>query len=136
VVAGDAEIKFGQDHNIHGILVVVYLFFWGLCGLKTQEAPHVNKDSSPVAVCFLFIDMIQLLVAAETNKYCNQYLDTLDNDNRCSRLPDMIVEEMYVFLALIIQMRQNDNRLLIHSWTVQHTILQQHDEMQLILQKQ
>jgi hypothetical protein len=47
--------------------------------------------SSQITVHFLFfMDVIQLLVA-EMNKYCNQYLDTLDNDDRWSRLPDLIV---------------------------------------------
>jgi hypothetical protein len=49
------------------------------------------------------MEVIQLLVA-ETNKYYNQYLDTLDNDDRCPQLPDVTVQEMYVFLKTIIQM--------------------------------
>jgi hypothetical protein len=34
------------------------------------------------------MDTIQLLIP-ETNKYYNQYLSTLDNDNECSRFPVM-----------------------------------------------
>jgi hypothetical protein len=40
----------------------------------------------------------------ETSKYYNQYLDTPDNDGRCSGLPDVAVQEMYTFLATIIEM--------------------------------
>jgi hypothetical protein len=60
----------GEDHP----------FIGDPSGLKTQEAPYVNKNSSPTTIFHLFFtDVIQLLVA-ETNKYYNQYLDTLDND--------------------------------------------------------
>jgi hypothetical protein len=59
----------------------VHPFIGALSGLKIQEAPHVNTDSLPITVfLLLFMDVIQLLVA-ETNKYYNLYLDTLDNDN-------------------------------------------------------
>jgi hypothetical protein len=51
--------------------------------------------------------IIQLLVA-ETNKYCNQYLGAPDSDSRCLWLPDMTVQKLCVFLALIIQMGHNE----------------------------
>jgi hypothetical protein len=54
----------------------------------------VNKDSIPVTLSLLlFVEVIQLLVV-EINKYYNQYLDTLDNDGRCSQLPDVTIQEM------------------------------------------
>jgi hypothetical protein len=58
-------------------------FIGAVSGLKIQEASVVNKGSSLITDFFLlfFMDMIQLLVA-ESNKYSNQYLDTLDSDNR------------------------------------------------------
>jgi hypothetical protein len=66
----------------------------------------VNKDSTPITIFLLFfVEVIQLLVA-ETNKYCSQCLDTPDNDGRCSWLPDVIVKDMFIFLAIIIQMGQ------------------------------
>jgi hypothetical protein len=50
----------------------------GAVGLNTDEAPHVNKDSTPFCVFMLyFIGIIRLLVE-ETNKYYHQYLDDLD----------------------------------------------------------
>jgi hypothetical protein len=40
----------------------------------------VNKNSGPITTFLLFfLEVIQLLVAG-TNKYCNQYFDTLDSD--------------------------------------------------------
>jgi hypothetical protein len=78
-------------------------FIGGTSGLKTKEAPYVNNNSSPTTTFYLFFMHIQLLVA-ETNKYYNQHLDTLDNDDGHSQLPDVTVQKMYVFLALTIHM--------------------------------
>ena len=51
------------------------------------EAPHINKDSSPLSILMLFFfEIIQLLVE-ETNRYYHQYLDTLDE--WWSSLPDV-----------------------------------------------
>jgi hypothetical protein len=61
----------------------VHPFIGVLSGLKIQEAPHENEDSSPIAIFILFfMDVIQLLVA-ENNKYYNHYLDTIGNDDGC-----------------------------------------------------
>jgi hypothetical protein len=87
----------GCGYNAHGIQVYVWLrpqhpwsshdvhpFTLGPSGLRIQEVPRVNKDSMPITTFLLFfMELIQLLVA-ETNKSYNQYLDTLDNDRRCS----------------------------------------------------
>jgi hypothetical protein len=60
---------------------------------------------------------IILLVVVKTNKYCNQYLDTLHNENRCSQLPDMTVQEMQIFLAHIIQMGHDEWDILKGYWS-------------------
>jgi len=44
-----------------------------------------------------FVEIIQLLVE-ETNRYHHQYLDTLDKGQ--SLLPDVTVQEMFLFLAI------------------------------------
>jgi len=46
---------------------------------------------------FFFLEIIQLL-EVETNRYYNQYLNTLDNVQ--STLPDVTVQEMYSFWLL------------------------------------
>jgi hypothetical protein len=51
----EAKKKFGQDHNIHRILVV-FILSLELGGMKIQEAPHVNKDYITLLFLF-FIDM-------------------------------------------------------------------------------
>jgi hypothetical protein len=76
--------------------------------MRIQEMmPHGNKDSTtPITIFLLFFkEVIQLLVA-ETNKYYNQYLDTLDNDGGHLQLPDTTVQEMYIFFD-----NNNTNRI-------------------------
>jgi len=51
----------------------------------------------------LFLEIIQLLVK-ETNNYYQQYLDTLDEESPCL---DVTIQEMYCFLAIIVQMGHN-----------------------------
>jgi hypothetical protein len=46
-----------------------------------------------------FFDIIQLLME-ETNRYYHQYLDTLDEER--SPLPDVTVQEMCLFVAIIV----------------------------------
>jgi hypothetical protein len=89
----------------------VHPFTWHPSRVRIQEAPHVNKDSTPITIFLLFfMEVIQLLVA-ETNKYSNQYLDTFENDGGCLRFPDVTVQEMYTFLDIIIQMGHVKNIL-------------------------
>jgi hypothetical protein len=71
---------------------VIHKFTGGPSGLRQNEAPHINKDSSPLSVFMLsFIEIIPLLVE-ETNRYYHQYLDTLEGR---SPLPDVTIQEMY-----------------------------------------
>jgi hypothetical protein len=79
-------VKFilGQGHRTPGILVVSILSLEVSSGLRIQDVPHMNKDSTPITVFLLFLmELIQLLMA-ETNKYYNQRIYILDNDSRCS----------------------------------------------------
>jgi hypothetical protein len=79
----------------------------------------VKKDSTPITIfLLLFFKMIQLLVA-EANKYNNQYLDTLDSGGGHSQLPDMAMQEMYmyVFVAIIVQMVHDVRDMLNDYWS-------------------
>jgi len=49
----------------------------------------------------LFFEIIQLLVE-EANGYYHQYLDTLEEGR--SSLPDMTIQEMCLFLTIIVHM--------------------------------
>jgi hypothetical protein len=61
-----------------------------------------------------FLEIIQLLVV-ETNRFYNQYLDSLNDI--WSPLPDMTLKEMYSFLALILQMGHDIRDTLKAYWT-------------------
>jgi hypothetical protein len=58
-----------------------------------------------------FLEIMQLLVE-ETNRYYHQYLDTLDEG--CSPLPDVTVQEMYLFLSVTVLLpKRQTGRLLV-----------------------
>ena len=45
-------------------------------GVKRSEAPHINKDSSPLSVLMLFFTEICHLMVEQTNVYYQQHLST------------------------------------------------------------
>jgi len=70
-------------------------------GVKKNEAPHINKDSSPLSVLMFFIENFHLLVE-QTNVYYQQHLDRQAGPSR--RLPDVTLPDMMTFVALALQM--------------------------------
>jgi hypothetical protein len=79
-----AKFVFDQDHRMLGIAGGVHPFIGGPSGMRIQEVPRVNKNSTPITIFLpFFMEEIQLLVA-ETNKYYSKYLDIFDNDGGCS----------------------------------------------------
>jgi hypothetical protein len=77
-------------------------FSGGARGANLNEAPHVNKDSTPLCVFMLYFTAIIHLLVVETNRYYHLYIDSLD-DGRSPR-PDVTDSEMFLFLGIIIQM--------------------------------
>ena len=71
-------------------------------GLKNSEAPHINKDSSPLAVLMLFFTEIFLLLVEQTNLYYQQHLDRQAGPS--CRLPDIMLPDIMTFTALALQM--------------------------------
>jgi hypothetical protein len=59
-----------------------------------------------------FFEIIRLLVE-ETSRYYHQYLDTLDGQ---STLPGMTVQEICLFLAIIVQMGHDQMETLEDYW--------------------
>ena len=57
----------GRNTNIHP-------FVSPAKGVKKSEAPHINKDSSPLSVLMFFTEIFHLLVE-QTNVYYQQHLD-------------------------------------------------------------
>jgi hypothetical protein len=77
-------------------------FSCGAVGIKLSEAPHVNKDSTPLCIFMLYFSEIIHLLVGETNQYCLQYLNKLEDGP--SPLLDVTDSEMFLFLGIIGQM--------------------------------
>ena len=85
----------GRNINVHP-------FVGPAKGVKKSEAPHINKDSSPLSVLLLFYTEILHLLVEQTNLYYKQFLDRQAGPSR--RLPDITLPEMMTFIALALQM--------------------------------
>jgi hypothetical protein len=76
------------------------MFTGGYSGLRQNEAPTINKDSTTLSVFMLyFLEIIYLLVE-ETNKYYQQYFDIPDRGQ--SPLPHVTIQKICSFLAIIV----------------------------------
>jgi hypothetical protein len=51
--------------------------------LGKSEAPHINKDSSPLSVLMLYFTEIFHLLVEQTNVFYQQHLDKLDLATNC-----------------------------------------------------
>jgi len=85
----------GRNTNIHP-------FVGSPKGVKKSEAPHINKDSSPLPVLMFFFTEIFHLLLEQTNVYYQQHLDRQARPSR--RLPDITLPDMMTFIALALQM--------------------------------
>jgi hypothetical protein len=81
----DDTQKTENTQSQHGA-PVIHRFTGGPSGIHHNEAPTINKDSTPMAV--------------ETNRYYHQYLDSMDD--RQPPLSDMTLKEIYSFFALTL----------------------------------
>jgi len=84
----------GRNTNIHP-------FVRPAKGVQKSEAPHINRDSSPLSVLMLFFTEIFHLLVEQT-VYYQQYLDGEAGPSR--RLPDITLPDMKTFVALALQM--------------------------------
>ena len=84
----------GRNTNIHPFVSPVK-------GVKKSEAPHINKDSSPLSMLMFFTEIFHLLVE-QINVYYQQHLDR--QARPICRLPDIMLSDMMTFVALALQM--------------------------------
>ncbi|PNF38713.1 hypothetical protein B7P43_G16719 [Cryptotermes secundus] len=84
-------------------------------GLNINEAPHVNKDSTPFCVSILYFAWIIRLLVEETNRYYHQHLDKLQDG--LSPRPDVTDSQMFLFLGIIIQMGHDIRDRLKDYWS-------------------
>jgi hypothetical protein len=71
----------------------IHLFTDDMTGKRQNVAPHINKALTPFSVFTLLVE--------KTNQYYQQYLDFLDNEP--SPVPNVTESEMFLYLAIIIQ---------------------------------
>jgi hypothetical protein len=90
-------------------------------GLRQNETPNINKDSSSLRIFMLFFLEIMQLLVEETNRNYNQYMDTLDEG--CSPLSDMTIKEMCLFLPVFVQMGHEQRNRLKDYWSTLEQIL-------------
>jgi len=69
---------------------------------EKNEAPHINKDSSPPSVMMLFSTETFHLLVEQTYIYYQQHLDRQAGPS--CRLPDITLLDMMTFVALALQM--------------------------------
>src|SRR5215471_10394447 len=98
----------GSNTNIHP-------FVGPEKGLKKSEAPHINKDSSPLSVLMLFFTEIFHLLVEQSNMYYQQHLDRQAGPSR--RLPDITLPDMMTFIALALQMGHDPKDTLHDYWS-------------------
>jgi hypothetical protein len=78
----------------------VHRFTGGDREKKKNEAPHINKESSPLRVFVLYFASVIDLLVRETNRYYHEYLDR--RDETPNPLPDIINPDMFLFLGIIL----------------------------------
>jgi hypothetical protein len=93
----------------------------GAVGINLNEAPHVNKESSPLCVFMLFFKGIIHLLVEEANQHYHQYLDSLED--RHSPLPDVMDAETFLCLAVTIRMGHEIRDRLRDYWTTAEQFL-------------
>jgi len=83
-------------------------------GKKDNEASHINDSSSSLSVFLLYFAEIITLLVVKTNRYYHDYVDRLDDEPSPER--DVTEVEMFVFLALTIQMGHGIRDKLTDYW--------------------
>jgi len=96
---------------------VAHTYTGGPRGKKDNEVPHINDGSSPLSAFLLYFAEIITLLVVETNCYYHDYIDRLDDEP--SPEPDVTEAEMFVFLALTIQMEHGVKDKLTDYWSTQ-----------------
>jgi hypothetical protein len=94
----------------------IHQFTGDKTGMRQNAAPHINKDSTPDSVFMLYFAAVITLVVEETNRYYRQYLETLYDGP--SPAHDITECEMFLFLAIIVQMGHDIRDSLKDYWTV------------------
>jgi hypothetical protein len=95
--------------------ITVHPFVGPAKGVKRSEAPHINKDSSPLSVLMLFFSQILHLLVEQTNLYYQQHVDKQAGPS--CQLPDITMSDMMTFIALALQMGHDLKDTLHDHWS-------------------
>jgi hypothetical protein len=85
-------------------------------GISQSAVPNILPETSPLTIFFLFFRQIFVILLRETNRYFHQYLASLDEAGIAAQQPDITMEEMYRFFAIIIQMGHDQRDCLKDYW--------------------
>jgi len=82
---------------------------------KSSEAAHITPASTLLSVLLLYFAEIVTLLVVETNRYYHQFLDNFEDGPSPRR--DVTEAEMFLFLALTLQMGHTVQDRLEDYWT-------------------
>ena len=82
---------------------------------KSSEAAHVTAQSTPLSILMVFFVEIITLLVVETNCYYHDCVDSTDEQHHPQH--DVTKAEMFVFLALTLQMGHTVQGRLEDYWT-------------------
>jgi len=94
---------------------VAHTYTGGPRGKEDNKASHIYDGSSQLNVFLLYFAEIITLLVVETNHYYQDYIDRLDDGS--SPEPDFTEAEIFVFLALTIQMGHGIRDKLTDYWS-------------------
>jgi hypothetical protein len=86
-------------------------------GISRSAAPNINAESSPFSIFILFFQQVFQILLQETNRYFHQFMARQDAPGPSVQPPDVTIEELYNFLAIIIQMGHDQRDTLRDYWS-------------------
>ncbi|PNF34306.1 hypothetical protein B7P43_G15809, partial [Cryptotermes secundus] len=86
-------------------------------GINRSAAPNINAQSSPFSIFILFFQQIFQILLQETERYFHQFMACQDAPGPSVQPPDITIEEIYNFLAIIIQMGHDQRDTLKDYWS-------------------
>jgi hypothetical protein len=85
-------------------------------GINRAAAPNISDQSSPFSIFILFFQQVLQIVLQETNRYFHQFMAFQDIPGPSVQPPNITIEELYKFLAIIIQMGHDQRDTLKDYW--------------------
>jgi hypothetical protein len=86
-------------------------------GVNRSAASDINAESLPFSVFLLFFGQIFQIVSDETNHYFHQYMASKNTESTSAHSPDITIEEINTFFALVIQMGRDQHASLKDYWS-------------------